>query len=86
MRNLTEFIKEKDNIDRDCATNVMDLVELAVAIQGSLDELNKNKTLLKDAFEAGCEYQEYKSNVNLEEKSWEYTFEKWCEKNNITLT
>jgi hypothetical protein len=32
---------------------------------------------LKDAFEAGREYQEYKSNANLEEKSWEYTFEKW---------
>jgi hypothetical protein len=39
------------------------------------------KTLeLKEAFEAGREYQEYKSNANLEEKSWEYTFDKWYER------
>lgn len=42
-----------------------------------------DKTLLEKAFEAGREYQEYKGNVNLEEKSWDYTFAKWCEKNNI---
>lgn len=35
---------------------------------------------LKDAFEAGREYQEYKHNANLEEKSWDYTFEKWLER------
>lgn len=35
---------------------------------------------LKDAFEAGREYQEYKHNANLEEKSWGYTFEKWFER------
>jgi hypothetical protein len=40
-------------------------------------------TLLERAFEAGREYQEYKGNANLEEKSWELTFSKWCEKNNI---
>ena len=40
-------------------------------------------TLLEQAFEAGREYQEYKGKANLEEKSWDYTFAKWCEKNNI---
>jgi hypothetical protein len=35
---------------------------------------------LQNAFEAGREYQEYKGNINLEEKSWEYTFEKWFDK------
>jgi NhaP-type Na+/H+ or K+/H+ antiporter len=35
---------------------------------------------LRDAFEAGREYQEYKGNANLEEKSWEYTFDKWYER------
>jgi hypothetical protein len=44
-----------------------------------------NKNLLAEAFEAGREYQEYKSNANLEEKSWEYTFAKWCEKNGIPI-
>lgn len=42
-----------------------------------------NNDLLEQAFEAGREYQEYKGNTNLEEKSWDYTFSKWCEKNNI---
>ena len=41
------------------------------------------ETLLEQVFEAGREYQEYKGNANLEEKSWDYTFSKWCEKNNI---
>jgi hypothetical protein len=40
-------------------------------------------TLLEKAFEAGREYQEYKGIANLEEKSWNFTFAKWCEKNNI---
>jgi len=38
------------------------------------------KEILLKAFEAGREYQEYKSNINLEEKSWDYTFDKWYEK------
>ncbi len=43
------------------------------------DEQKKTKKIdeLKEAFEAGREYQAYKENANLEEKSWEYTFEKW---------
>src|ERR1035437_993534 len=44
---------------------------------------NNEKTLLERAFEAGREYQEHKGNLNLEEKSWDLTFTKWCEKNNI---
>jgi hypothetical protein len=35
---------------------------------------------IKEAFEAGREYQAYKENANLEEKSWEYTFEKWFDR------
>jgi hypothetical protein len=45
-----------------------------------LEKQNRKMHELKDAFEAGREYQEYKSNANLEEKSWNYTFEKWYEK------
>ena len=46
---------------------------------------DNEKTLLERAFEAGREYQGYKNNLNLEEKekSWNLTFTKWCEKNNI---
>lgn len=39
----------------------------------------------KEAFEAGREYQEYKSNARLEVESWKYTYAKWCEKNGITV-
>jgi len=42
--------------------------------------------MMEKAFEAGREYQEYKSNANLEEKSWDYTFAKWCEKQGISVT
>lgn len=40
----------------------------------------KKMAELSDAFEAGREYQEYKGNANLEEKSWDKTFEKWYER------
>ncbi len=42
---------------------------------------NATRDELKEAFEAGQEYQAYRENANLEEKSWEYTFEKWYERN-----
>jgi len=42
--------------------------------------------MMEKAFEAGREYQEYKSNANLEEKSCGYTFAKWCEKQGISVT
>lgn len=42
-------------------------------------------TLLFEAFEAGREYQEYKSNVRLEVESWKHTYAKWCEKKGIPV-
>jgi len=47
----------------------------------TIEKQNKKMAELRDAFEAGREYQEYKGNANLEEKSWDKTFEKWYEKN-----
>jgi hypothetical protein len=47
---------------------------------------NKPLNLLEKAFEAGREYQAYKEHANLEEKSWDYTFPKWCEKKGIPVT
>lgn len=38
------------------------------------------KEELRIAFDAGREYQEYKSNVHTEQKSWDYTFENWYKK------
>jgi hypothetical protein len=45
----------------------------------------EDSTLLFEAFEAGREYQEYKSNANLEVQSWKYTYAKWCEKKGILV-
>jgi hypothetical protein len=45
----------------------------------------EDSTLFFEAFEAGREYQEYKSNANLEKESWKYTYAKWCEKKGILV-